>query len=72
MHKRVAPPNDGRTQARLNPGGGRHFWALPRVAPELGSEADLADRIRTEYEEHAATVVAEDDSPDGRDGARRR
>lgn len=46
--------------------------ALPEVAVDLGVDGDLLERVRGEYEEHAAAVRAEDGHGQGPDAARER
>ena len=43
--------------------------ALPRVAAELGVDGELLDRVRAEFEEHVAAMLAEDDPDDQTDAA---
>lgn len=43
--------------------------ALPRVAAELGVDGDLLERVRAEFQEHAAAMLAEDNPDDHTDAA---
>jgi Na+/H+ antiporter len=43
--------------------------ALPRLAADLGVDGDLLERVRAEYEEHAAAMLAADDPDDHTDAA---